>query len=325
MSEQELMSDVLVAVRVEEKLYLLYINYEEEADIANAIGDVYVIPATQAVGSVPQRLLATNDTLRCMWASPQGSVWVGSADGTVGTTAQVTWPASTRGIDYLTENASAPWTATDLPRLRPKRLEPNITALWGTADDDVYAGTYGGHIYHWDGAVWTQVYEGPGRGERSIRAFAGTREDVYAIGAMQTLLHFDGTRWQALSVPEPVTDAENLTGICAIEGRGMLISTSGRIKRLLEGTAAGGFTEFGRYEIPLMGMARMQGRILFAAKHGAAELIGRDIQMIRTTFDAVSIWPGDDRVYFIPPDQPPTAFIQYVPAEVQRPWTQVSF
>lgn len=324
MSQTEMSSEVLAAARAGDELYLLFIDYEE-GDIASATGDVFTLPAHQTTGTVPRRVLETNDSLRCMWASPQGSVWTGSADGSVATTARVAWPPPAGAVRYRTEGGSPPWSATDLPVLRSTRLPPNLTVLWGTSDDDVYAGTYGGHIYHWDGRAWTQRYEGPGKGERTIRAFAGSPGDVYAVGAMQTLLHFDGAAWRALSVPGPADPSESLTGICCFEGQGMLIAASGELERLLQGTASGGFTEFGRYEIPLLGMGRLKDRILFAAEDGVAELIGRDVQMIRATFQTVSIWIAGDRVYFVPPDQPPPTVIEYAPDSDEWPWTGLEF
>ena len=92
----------------------------------------------------PVQVLATNDTLRTMWASPQGSLWVASASGSVGTTAEVSWPSPTSGADYKTMGPSPEWHVTDLPRVKISGLRPNVTALWGTSDSDVYAGTYGG-------------------------------------------------------------------------------------------------------------------------------------------------------------------------------------
>ncbi|SAK77884.1 hypothetical protein AWB76_05172 [Caballeronia temeraria] len=324
MSETEMCTEVLAAARAGDELYLLFIDYEE-GDIASATGDVFTLPADQPVGAVPQRVLETNDSLRCLWASPQGSVWTGSADGTVATTARVTWPPPAGAVSYRTEGGSPAWSATDLPVLRSTRLPPNLTVLWGNSDDDVFAGTYGGHIYHWDGRAWVQQHEGPGNGERTIRAFAGSPGDVYAVGAMQTLLHFDGATWRPLSVPGPVDPSESLTGICRFEGQDMLIAASGELERLVQGTAAGGFTEFGRYEVPLLGMDRLKDRILFAAEEGAAELIGRDVQMIRTTFAAVTIWIAGDRAYFVPPDQPPPSVVEYAPYTDSWPWTILEF
>ncbi|WP_250475601.1 hypothetical protein [Caballeronia sp. GAFFF1] len=324
MSQEEMSSEVLAAAGAGDELYLLFIDYDE-GNIASATGDVFTLPAHQTTGTAPRRVLETSDSLRCMWASPQGSVWTGSADGTVATTARVAWPPPTGAVRYRTEAGSRPWSATDLPVLRSTRLPPNITVLWGLSDDDVYAGTYGGHIYHWDGSAWIQQYEGPGDGDRTIRAFAGGPGDVYAVGEMQTLLHFDGTGWRALSVPAPVDLSENLTGICRGEGKDMLIAASGALSRLLQGSASAGFVEFGRYEVPLLGMDKLNDRILFAADEGAAELIGRDVQMIRTSFQAVTIWIAGDRVYFVPPDQPPPSVIEYAPYSDGWPWTILEF
>lgn len=49
------------------------------------------------------------------------------------------------------------WTVHDTGTLEA------ITALWGFAGDDVWAGTSGGDLLHWDGDQWSQVpWPGPG-------------------------------------------------------------------------------------------------------------------------------------------------------------------
>ena len=89
-------------------------------------------------------------------------------------------------------------------------MRPNVTALWGTGDSDVYAGVYDGHIFRWDGTAWAQVFDGPGGGIGAIRAFGGSVADVYALGLDRTILHFDGGAWRRVGIPGPPNGHEEL-------------------------------------------------------------------------------------------------------------------
>ena len=66
----------------------LRIDYEE-GDIASAIGHVFWASGKRQQGEVLTQVLATNEPLRTLWASPSGALWVASANGSVGTTAPV--------------------------------------------------------------------------------------------------------------------------------------------------------------------------------------------------------------------------------------------
>jgi hypothetical protein len=323
MSQDQQKREILQVVETD-GLYLLRIDYEE-GDIGSAIGHVFWSAGKRQQGEALSPVLGTNEPLRVLWASPSGSLWVASANGSIGTTAAVNWAVPTSGADYLTLGASPKWTATDLPRVRATRLPPNVTALWGTSDTDVHAGTYGGHIYRWDGRVWNQVFDGPGRGGATIQAFGGTADDVYAVGKEDTILHFDGTGWRPLLARVPTNGHELLTGVLRMPEGQVLISCSGDVGRLLCGSAAGGFAEFGRYPIHLIGMAQLGERILFVTGDGIAELIDRDVTMIKSTFKTASISPGRQRVFLIEPAQAQPQFIEFDPSVTAAPWWRMQY
>ena len=178
-------SEVLEVVARKKELIVLAIVYDE-GDIGAAVGQLFAEQADRALrGGTPQQLLSTNDTVRHLWISPTGSLWVASADGNVGTTAACKWPAPRRAdLRYRGQASTQKWSVTSLPALQATGLPPSITALWGTSDSDVHAGAYGGHIYHWDGRAWTQLINGPGDGRGTIRAIRGSApDDVFAVGA----------------------------------------------------------------------------------------------------------------------------------------------
>lgn len=323
MSQDQQKREMLQVVETE-GLYLLRIDYEE-GDIGHAIGHVFWSVGKRQQGEALRPVLGTNEPLRALWASPTGSLWVASANGSVGTTATVSWPAPTSGADYTTLGTSPKWSATDLPRVRSTGLPPNVTALWGTGDADVYAGIYGGHICRWDGVAWSQVFDGPGRGKGTIQAFGGTVDDVYAVGKEDTILHFDGTGWRSLLAPGPPNGHELLTGVMRMPDGQVLISGSGDLGRLLHGSAVGGFTEFGRYPMHLIGMASIGGRTLFATGDGVAELIDRNVTMIKSSFKTASVSPGNGRVFFIEPAQQQPCFVEYDPSVADAPWWRMTY
>src|SRR5688500_949983 len=133
-------SEILQVAETDAGVYFLRIDYEEGL-IADALGHVFRTEGKRKEGEVPTQVLATNDTLRTLWASPQGSLWVASSKGSVGTTAKVRWPRPASGADYLTMGGSPKWSVTDLPRVKVTGLIPNVTALWGTGESDGYAGS----------------------------------------------------------------------------------------------------------------------------------------------------------------------------------------
>lgn len=323
MNNDVMMREILQVVEIE-GLYLLRIDYVE-GDIASAIGHVFWSDGMRQQGEVLTQVLATNDTLRTMWAAPSGTLWVASSNGSVGTTAPVRWPAPTSGADYLTLGPSPKWSVTDLPRVSATRLRPNVTALWGTGDADVYAGTYGGHIYRWDGANWAQVFEGPDAGNGTIRAFGGAPNDVYALGEQGTILHFDGRTWRGVRIPSPPNGHEGFTGMVRMPDGDVLIAGSGDTGRLLHGSASGGLQEFGRYPIYLIDMAPLGDRILFTTGDGVAELIGRDVKMIKSNFKTASMSAGKGRVFFIEPAQERPRFAEYDPSRSDAPWWRMAY
>ncbi|MBN9165431.1 MAG: hypothetical protein J0I07_31015 [Myxococcales bacterium] len=291
--------EILQAVEVGGAVYFLRVD-PEEGDDAGAPGHVFKLKNTRKDGEVPVQVLASNDTLRTLWASPSGALWVASADGSVGTTAKVAWQAPADGTEYRAIGRAPKWSVTALPPSDSDRLPPNVTALWGTGDDDVYAGTDIGDIYRWDGRSWTQAQRGADLGEPTIRAFGGAAGDVFALGTDSTLLHFDGQSWRKLTPPGKRNGSETFTGLVRRPDGEVLIAGAGDKGRLLVGTAAA-LTELGRYPIELIDMAPLGDRILFATGNGVAELVGRKVKMIRETFETATMSAGTGRVFFFEP------------------------
>lgn len=71
-----------------------------------------------------------------------------------------------------------------------------VYALWGSADDDVYAAC-GDGLVHFDGTGWSAVAALPPAG--FVALWGSSADDVYAVGRL--VAHFDGHRWSELGMP----------------------------------------------------------------------------------------------------------------------------
>ena len=305
-------------------LVFMGLSYPPE-DIGAAVGSLYRLAPGSKAGDPAVPILNTNDALRVLWASPAGQLWVGSADGHVATTAATGWAAPAGDLDYEVMNGGPAWTVSTLPRDSVKGLVPNITAIWGSGDSDVHVGTRGGHLYHWNGQAWTQTRAGDGSADQTIRTIRGhAGDDVYAVGAVDTLLHFDGGQWRNLPIPGTPVAGETLGGIALLPERAVMLCAAGEGGRLLHGSAAG-FTEFGRYPLPLNDVAVLGDRLLFAVWNGVAELAGRDVQVVKDTFKTAGAFEGRGRVFFTEPAAPRMQFIVHDPANAATPWTRSKF
>ena len=298
-------------------LHLLVVEYEE-ADAGNGVGHVYRTSGTRQ--SPAQPVLSTNDYLRGMWASPSGSLWLSSEDGNVWTTADVTWNAPPRdpSLAFDAHDPSLRWTVTTLPDLLDERRPPNLGAIWGLDDSNVFAAASNGPIYRWNGKTWQQLHTAAG----TIRSFSGTdAKNVFAVGEKSTLLHYDGTRWRVLNNPGGGYDL--FTGARhAFDGSVYICSQGGR---LLHGSASGLTVIAQNEDVPLLGLAFLDDRLLFAAgAKGVAEFRGSTIDVIRSTFHAVFVAAGRARLFFLDASTD-TCYIEYDPAQDDAPWWRVTF
>jgi hypothetical protein len=321
----ELRSEVLKVGETGQAVYLLTVDYQE-GDSGHGVGTLYRKGKPRDNEDAPQAVLEANELLSCLWISPKGKLWVSSAQGRVATTAALPWSAAGSG-DGAGYNASGDlhWVVRSLPAVGNTGLPPNVTALWGLDDHNVLAGTYGGHIFQWDGQSWRQSHVGPGKGNGTIAAFGGSGpNDVFAVGQQGTLLHFDGSTWRPIPVPGANNGHETFTAVHALPEGGVLISSAGDQGRLLQGTAQA-LTEFGRYDLPLIGMAALDDRVMFATGEGCAELVGRDVRTVKDSFMTVNVFPGMGRVFYIEPDQADPGFIDYDPREDEFPWWRQTF
>src|SRR5262249_30291603 len=76
------------------------------------------------------------------------------------------------------------------------------TAIWGAADDDLWAVSEMGGYWHWDGTKWSNVTVLGGAADRPKGVWGFSARDVWAAGDAQTLAHWDGATWTATTTNE---------------------------------------------------------------------------------------------------------------------------
>ena len=64
--------------------------------------------------------------------------------------------------------------------------------IWGSSASDVYAANWVG-VLHFNGTAWSAVSELQWHGTLDVYGFGAS--DVYAVGPMGRILHYDGTAW----------------------------------------------------------------------------------------------------------------------------------
>jgi hypothetical protein len=314
----EVINEIVHLAETESCLYALVVHYEE-ADGGNGVG--LVLRTDGAREGDTETVLTTNDYLRSMWVSPSGAVWLSSEDGNVWTNAKVRWPKSKDPeLDFDSFDATMKWQVTTLPNPQDLGHPPNLGAIWGTDDSNVYTAASNGPIYQWNGKAWNQVHTAIG----TIRAFSGTSaQDVFAVGENGALLHFDGSTWRALSNPEGGRNDELFTGVnMSPDGSVYICSQDGR---LLHGSASGLVALSQDSDLPLRGLAFVGKRLLLAAaEKGAAELQQSTLAVIKSNFHSTFITAGRGRWFFLDASTQ-TCYIEYDPRQSEAPWWKVTF
>lgn len=294
LEDEPMQTDVLAVSEACGLTTILAINYPR-SDPASSGGYVYQRQAGTADRST--QILATNDTLRSLWTSPSGDVWCASTLGRVWTTANVPWTNTESDIiDFEVPASDHVWRCTALPREERDRAAPNCQEIWGTSNENVFVGSFGGLVYRWDGAVWTQHDAGLGG---AIGRFGGLRaDDVYACGYKSSILHFDGQQWRVIADPDGAGNDDILTGIAVNDQGEVLICGKSRGGRVLRGNASG-MVVVGRYSAPFLGMVEVDGRLIFAAgKSGVVEWQGTKLVTLRADVIPWSVSKGEGRLYF---------------------------
>lgn len=96
--------------------------------------------------------------------------------------------------------------------------------VFGLGENDVYAGGYGGMVFHFDGTEWAEETTGVDEiSEITLRGAWGEGEDLYVVGDKGTILHLHGDKW----VKEDSLSTYNLPGIWGVSLVDIYVSAAG--------------------------------------------------------------------------------------------------
>jgi hypothetical protein len=172
--------------------------------------DVFIVGADDGTGpavlhydgSAWSRLATgTTDDLWWVWAAPGSDlVWFSGAGGRV-----LTYTRSTGA-----------WAETVITNPGYK-----LFGIWGTSDTDIWTvggdvlGNLDGIILHYDGTAWTESALAPrttyGTPKQAFKVWGAAPDDVWVVGTLALLMHWDGAAWEVL--PEPVYETSVLTTV----------------------------------------------------------------------------------------------------------------
>jgi hypothetical protein len=290
-----------------------------ESDALNPAGQVLL---HSAANGETHSILSTGSPLAAMWRSREGDLWLGSADGSAWTTAKAIWP--TAGPLFDETGVHRTWSTTWLPPLTGGRGAPNVTAIWGASNSDVFFATASGDIYRWDGRDWRQW----AAAAASLTKLDGNVPgNAYAVGYRGTIVHWNGQDWLPLGAPELDIAITIVTGVAVLEdGSAFAVTNRGELLAL---HASGAVVVEKVKETRFMGLVTWKGGLVAASSSGAWLFKGRNLQHIKGNFAATDVQAVDERLYFIETDQPDgPACIEYFDgrdAADGSPWQRVVF
>ncbi|MCP4352756.1 MAG: hypothetical protein GY795_45460 [Desulfobacterales bacterium] len=134
------------------------------------------------------------------------------------------------------ENSPLTLEATQAPTTKPLLWETmetpvseNLSSIWGTSENNVFAVGSAGTILHFNGNEWTEM---PTSTLYYLRSIWGTSENnVFAVGEQGTILHYDGNENSIWTKMETRTSAD-LRSIWGSSGSNVFaVSEQGTIHR----------------------------------------------------------------------------------------------
>ena len=317
-TQQKMIHHFIQAQGRSDAIYLIQTSYWE-SDAMNAVGQL--VKSGYGIDGKVTCVLNTSDALSPLWCSPEADLWIGSAWGNVWTTANIEVPPLDLGdITYTEVDPGFHWTVSKLPVAEGIKYSPNVTALWGTANSNVIAGTFEGAIYHWNGRAWVQTLRGNRECINKIHGSSST--DVYAVGEKGAIFHYDGTAWTRLPYPEGAGQNDGLTGVRSIGPEEAFIC--GRSGRVLHGNR-NGFEILATAPAPLYGIAYFHSQLYLAAGNGGVwQLVGSQPKQIKDTFKSVGVFEVGPELVFVEPVQATPSYILHNP-DASRPWVRITY
>ncbi|MCB9727592.1 MAG: hypothetical protein H6746_03795 [Deltaproteobacteria bacterium] len=156
----------------------------------------------------------TTEHLRGVFGRPGGQTWAVGGAGVVMKRSELGW-------------VRAPVQPIPVSDGSQKAVTNTMHAVWGAAEDDVWAVGAEGQILHWDGQTWSSKDPRLGVTLRGVYGLAA--DDVWAVGNEGQIVHWDGAEW----TPWPSGSVATLYGIHG-DGQGQVyvVGDLGTVLRL---------------------------------------------------------------------------------------------
>ena len=300
-----------------QELHVLTTVYPE-ADALNAGGQLLCHIADSE--GLTQSVLSTARPLAAMWRSPRKNLWLGSSDGYVWTTANLPWNKTEN--ETFIEGTRWNWVSTPLPELEGKSRKPNITAIWGTSDSNVFFTTASGAIYRWDGYGWRVSVVV--RGDSLTKIHGVSPNNAYAIGYGATIAHWDGETWRRFDTPGLDAAITIITGI-AVQKSGNAYAVTNRGQVLARQGAQ--FIVVDRADAWFSGLVAWKGVLAASSATGAwLYSVGGGLRAIKDNFAATDVMVVQNELHFIESDQfKGPAVIEYKAKRAENAWQRLIF
>jgi hypothetical protein len=162
-------------------------------------GPTAVSPAYQEVVAVSASEVYARAS-ESMFLGWDGSSWTTLNDTWITSLFFMTLWGSTANDMWLHDSGNTAWNTDGTSFTHHYRgTDEQMTAMWGTAADNIYAVGGNGTIVHYDGARWSEIRHGLGSPE--LYDIWGTSNNDIWVGTSSDGLmwHFDGSAWSEVS------------------------------------------------------------------------------------------------------------------------------
>ncbi|ABC30083.1 hypothetical protein HCH_03328 [Hahella chejuensis KCTC 2396] len=297
------------------EIYEVFTHYDE-GDAVSAVGTITKSPTDKngiVLGQRPPQVLWADTQLNAMWMSPEGNLWVVDRSGNAYTDADVTFPTPPQpSFRYKKLAADKDWNVTYV-------ANNLLQAVWGTSNNDVWASSFRGQAYHWDGQCWSEH----DIGNVSTAMDGSGPDDIYIVGYHGKIHHYDGQTWKQIPYPDHLPEGEVFTDVKVISESEVYIC--GRSGDLLKGNAKDGFVDIGSPEYTWYGIGCLNERIFLAGgSKGIFELKDGQFICLKDKGNPVGVFETQKAIYFIPGEQQENSWIiQYWPG-ADKEWMKIS-
>lgn len=301
----------------QQELHVLTTIYPE-SDALNPGGQLLQVSGLEEDS---RSIVSTSRPLAAMWRSPRKQLWLGSSDGYLWTTAKVPFNENIEGVD-LRDDQNWTWASASLPELEGADGRPNITAIWGTSDSNVFFATASGAIYLWNGNKLSLSLEGGGGSLTKIHG--ASSNDVYAVGYEATLLHWNGKHWRHIATNLD-RDVTIITGVAVQKsGKAYFVTNQGQL--LFRHRLGRRLTLLGSAETRFTGLVAWKGVLAASSTHGAWLYSKKRLRQIKDNFNATDIMVVQHELHFIESEQSMgPSVIEYKASRQKAPWQRIVF